>query len=275
MTERYLDTTLIIAGHGSSKNPNQARPARKHARIIEEQKIFAAVKTAFWKEETFLKDALHDVETEKVVIVPNLACSGYINQVVIPREMGLKGRHSNIGGKTVHLCKPVGEHPHLPQLIAQRIGEVMRERDIAPKETTIFLVAHGNPNPDRPASHDTTVMMATRIYHHHPMQAILPAFLDEKPFLNNWRKRSTSKNIIVLPFMIAAGVHGARDIPNHLGITLSEEQAEELREQATPAGPFHINGQNLWLMRAMGAHPKIADFIVDIAREELTCSLID
>ena len=80
---------MIIAGHGSSKSPNQARPARKHAEMIREKGIFADVHTAFWKEDTRLKDVMAKVETDEVVIVPNLACSGHINQVVMPREMGL------------------------------------------------------------------------------------------------------------------------------------------------------------------------------------------
>ncbi|WP_135076826.1 CbiX/SirB N-terminal domain-containing protein [Terasakiella sp. SH-1] len=270
MTDRLKQTTLIIAGHGSSKNPNQARPARKHAQYIADKNIFADVKTAFWKEDTRLHEVLGSVQTPEVVIVPNLACSGHINKVVIPREMGLDGELTIKEGQHIHLCKPVGEHDGLPALIANRIKEVMEERDLKAKDTTVFLVAHGNPNPDRPASHDTTVMMATRIYQHHPIHAILPAFIEEKPFLHGWRKRTTSPNVIVLPFMIAAGVHGARDIPRFLGVEPTEQQAFDMREHATPAGPFEVDDHKLWIMRAMGSHPTIADFIVEIAKEKLT-----
>ncbi|SCA57647.1 putative Cobalamin (Vitamin B12) biosynthesis CbiX protein [Candidatus Terasakiella magnetica] len=270
MIERLKQTTLIIAGHGSSKSPNQARPARKHAAHIAKKGLFADVKTAFWKEDTRLKDVLEGVLTPEVVIVPNLACSGHINKVVIPREMGLKGELTQTNTQRIHLCKPVGEHEGLPALIAKRLKEVMQERDLAPKDTTVFLVAHGNPNPDRPASHDTTVMMATRIYQHYPLHAILPAFLEEKPFLKGWSKRTTTKNIIVLPFMIAAGTHGARDVPRFIGVEPTEKQSMEMRENAIPAGPFEVEGHHLWIMRAMGSHPTIADFIVDIAEERLS-----
>ena len=73
--------------------------------------------------------------------------------------------------------------PGLPTLIAKRLKEVMEDHRLEAKDTTVFLAAHGNPNPDRPASHDTTLMMATRIYQHLPVHAILPAFIEEKPFL--------------------------------------------------------------------------------------------
>jgi len=270
MNERYKNTTLIIAGHGSSKSPNQARPARKHAALIKEKNIFGDVRAVFWKEDTFLKDALIGVTTDEVVIVPNLACSGFINQVVIPREMGLQAQVSEKNGQRIHICKPVGEHPELPDLIARRLKHVMVKRDLDPKDTTIFLVAHGNPNPDRPVSHDTTVMMATRIYQQYPVHAILPAFLDEKPFLQGWKDRTTSENVIILPFMIAAGVHGANDIPRFVGVDPSTDQSQAMRDKGTPAGPFEVEGHQLWLMRAMGSHPTIADFIVDIAIEELS-----
>ncbi len=270
MSNRLRHTTLIIAGHGSSKSPNMARPARLHAQYIKDKNIFADVKTAFWKEDTKLKDALEGVTTKEVVIVPNLACSGHINQVVIPREMGLTGPLSVRGEQIIHLCKPVGEHESLPALIGDRLKEVMRQRDLLPSQTTVFLVAHGNPNPDRPASHDTTLMMATRIYQHFPVHAILPAFIEEKPFLHGWQKRTDSPNIVFLPFMIAAGTHGAKDIPNFVGVQPTEEQAEDMREHGKPAGPFQVGEQRLWLMRAMGSHPRIADFIIDIAKKQLS-----
>jgi len=270
LTDRLRNTTLIIAGHGSSKSPNMARPARKHAQYIRDKNIFADVRTSFWKEDIALKDALNGVKTDEVVIVPNLACSGHINQVVIPREMKLDGDLTIRGEQKIHLCPPVGDHPDLPKLIAGRLQVVMEERKLHPKDTTVFLVAHGNPNPERPASHDTTVMMATRIYQQYQTHAILPAFIEEKPFLHGWQKRTNSPNVVVLPFMIAAGVHGAKDIPNFIGIQPSDEQAEDMRENGTPAGPFHVGNQNIWLMRAMGSHPGIADFIIDIAKMRLS-----
>lgn len=273
MKKRLEQTTLIIAGHGSSKNPNQARPARRHARWIAEQGIFADVKTAFWKEDPKLGDVLSDVTTPEVVIVPNLACSGFINKVVIPREMGLDGDFTRRGDQCIHLCQPVGEHPGLPALMADQLQAVMSEKGISPRDTTVFVVAHGNPDPERPASHDTTVMLATRTYSYCPVRAILPAFLEEKPFLANWDKRINTPNVLVLPFMIAAGTHGARDIPNFLGIQPDPKQERNLHEHGIPAGPFSpIPDCRLWMMQAIGVHPKMAEFIIDIARDKLAQS---
>lgn len=270
MAANYKNTTLIIVGHGSSKSPNQARPARKHAQYIRTLDIFAEVRTAFWKEDTFLKDALNDIKTDEIVIVPNLACSGHINQTVIPREMGLDGILTIRGSQHIHMCKPVGDFEGLPFLIASRLHDVMVERKLEAKDTTAFLVAHGNTNPDRPASHDTTLMMATKMYQQHPMHAILPAFIEEKPFLKGWDKRTNSANVIILPFMIAQGMHGARDIARLVGVEPSSIQSEQMQENGTPAGPFNVMGRNVWLMRAMGSHPKLADMIVEIAKDHLS-----
>lgn len=270
MAKGYKTTTLVIAGHGSSKSPNQARPAREHAAYIQKLDIFADVRTTFWKEDVFLKDALNDITTDEIVIVPNLACSGQINQIVIPREMGLDGPLTIKDNQRIHLCKPVGEFEGLPLLIATRLQEIMNEKNLAPKDTTVFLVAHGNTNPERPASHDSTIMMATKIYQHHPIHAILPAFLEEKPFLQGWEKRSSSPNIIVLPFMIAQGMHGARDIARLVNVTPTSTQSEQMKNSGTPAGPFEAQDRKVWLMRAIGSHPKVADVIVEIAKEQLS-----
>jgi sirohydrochlorin cobaltochelatase len=274
MNERLKQTTLIIAGHGSSKSPNMGRPARLHAQWIKKQNIFADVKTAFWKESPFLPDALKNVTTPNVVIVPNLACSGFINKVVIPREMGLDGILTKRNGQSIHLCQPVGEHPGLATLMAKQLQKLMENEKLSPSETTVFVVAHGNPDPDRPASHDSAVMLATRTYTHCPVQAILPAFLEEKPFLKNWEKRVTTKNVIALPFMIAAGTHGARDIPTFLGITPTAQQEIDLHDNGLPAGPFHPTPNcRIWLMQAIGSHPRMARFIIDIARTKMTEAL--
>lgn len=269
----YKNTTLIIAGHGSSKATHASRPARLHADHIRAKGIFGEVRTVFWKEAPKLSDALRDIRTERAVIVPNLACSGYINQTVMPREMGLSAADCVVNGIRVQMAPPVGEHPHLPRLIGNRLNEVIEERSLDPDDTTVFLVAHGNSNPDRPISHDTTVMMATRIYQTCPVQALLPAFLEEKPFLHSWKVRARTKNVIVLPFMIAAGVHGATDIPNHLEFSSTDEEFFDMITDGTPIGPKEIHGHHVWLMRAMGSHPKIADFIADLAITEIDRSL--
>ena len=154
--------------------------------------------------------------------------------------------------------------------VIERLHQVMEDQQLSPSETTVFVVAHGNPDPDRPASHDSAVMLATRTYSHFPVQAMLPAFLEEKPFLKNWEKRVNTPNVIVLPFMIAAGTHGARDIPEFLGIELSPQQEIDLHENGRPTGPFEAApGRLIWLIQAIGSHPRMAEFIVDIAREKL------
>jgi len=270
MAENYKNTTLVIAGHGSSKSPNQAKPAREHAAYIQKLNIFADVRTTFWKEDIFLKDALNGITTDEIVIVPNLACSGQINQMVIPREMGLEGALTIKGNQRIHLCKPVGEYEGLPLLISTRLQEVMNAQNLTTMDTTVFLVAHGNTNPERPASHDTTLMMATKVYQHHPIHAILPAFLEEKPFLQGWEKRCSTPNVIVLPFMIAQGMHGARDIARLVGVTPSKIQSDQMQETGTPAGPFEIQGRKIWLMRAMGSHSKMADIIIEIAKKQVS-----
>ena len=266
MGEILQNTTLVIAGHGSSRNPNMTKPAREHAKRIQAKQIFADVKVAFWKEAPNLNEVLDQITTKNIVIVPNLACSGHINKVVIPREMKLNGDISvRENGQVVYLCDPVGDHEGLPTLFADQLKKIMVRNEMREMETTVFLVAHGNPNPERPASHDNTVMMATRIYQQIPLKAILPAFIEEKPFLYSWRKRVQTKDVVVLPFMIAAGTHGAKDIPEFLGIDPEIVDFDAMMDEGSIAGPFEREDCKLWLMPAIGSHPRISDFITEIA----------
>src|SRR6266481_3608556 len=108
------DSALLIVAHGSTVNPDSSAPTLAHAAEIRRRKIFAEVKSAFWKEEPSLRDALFLFDPgsiREVCVVPNFISEGYFTQTVIPRELELNGwTTKRANGQIWKYCEPVGNH---------------------------------------------------------------------------------------------------------------------------------------------------------------------
>ena len=132
---------LILVGHGSTLNPDSSQPTYQHAETVRRQGIFGEIACAFWKEEPSLREVLGMVRSRTVFVVPNFISEGYFTQEVIPRELRLTGKTTQIEGQTVHYCDPVGIHPSMTKLLLQRAD------DLAPgvprDQCSLIIVGHG------------------------------------------------------------------------------------------------------------------------------------
>ena len=100
----FRNSALVIAGHGSTINPDSSAPTLDHARRIREMQIFAEVAVCFWKEEPGFSEVLRSLDSDEVFVVPNFISEGYFTRTVIPREMGLDGPTTQSGGHLIHYC---------------------------------------------------------------------------------------------------------------------------------------------------------------------------
>lgn len=253
---------VILAGHGSARNPDSSRPTREHAETLRRSGRFAEVHAAFWKEEPGLAGILDRVSAHEVFVVPNLACKGYVTGQVIPREMGLDGLLTEREGRRIHLCDPVGTHPRVAEAIAGRVAEVVAANTLPPAETGLLLVGHGtNRNPQ---SSLQTNVVATRLQQIGLTGEVRTAFLEQEPRIEDWPQTIAAPNVVVMPFMISNGLHGAEDIPALLGIDPAAPALAAMARTGTPAGPFALRGRRLWYCRAVGSEPVVAEIIADI-----------
>src|SRR3982750_1880018 len=135
------DAALLIAGHGSTVNPNSSAPTLMHAATIRRRGIFAEVACCFWKEEPSLRDALfffRDPAIREVYVVPNFISEGYFTRTVIPRELELSGPETTRrNGQLWKYCEPVGNHESMRRHL------LARARGIAEREATLLIVGHG------------------------------------------------------------------------------------------------------------------------------------
>ncbi len=275
---RWEDSALLIVGHGSTVNPDSSAPTLAHAAEIRRRKVFAEVACAFWKEEPSLRDALFLFDPEairEVYVVPNFISEGYFTQTVIPRELELNGRATKrSSGQVWKYCDPVGNHPLMTELLLKRGEEVAPGID--PGETSLLIVAHGtdlNENSAVAAKREAEKIRALGKY-----GAVLNVYMEEPPLVSDWKKLTTTQNVIVVPFFISDGLHSYEDIPKLLGIAngrstrLRSPSRPTARRAITPRAargevfrrnPHKIDGRELFYAPSIGTDAGFADIIIE------------
>jgi sirohydrochlorin cobaltochelatase len=267
MKTEYSSSALLIVAHGSTVNPDSGAPTLAHAAEIRGRKIFADVECAFWKEEPSLRDALFLFDPEsipEVYVVPNFISEGYFTQAVVPRELDLNGRITErANGQIWKYCDPVGNHPIMTQLLLKRAQEIAPGAD--PSETSLLIVAHGtdlNENSAVAAKREAEKIRALGKY-----AAVLNVYMEEPPLVSDWRKLTTTRNVVVVPFFISDGLHSYEDIPVLLGIAneRSATTSHAARGEIFRHNPYMIDDRSLFYAPSIGTDPGVADIIIQQA----------
>jgi sirohydrochlorin cobaltochelatase len=132
------ETTLFIAGHGTTKNENSREPCERQAELIRALNLFAHVHAVFLEEEPGISACYDLAQTRNLVIVPFFISEGLHTREDIPRLLGeperlIKQRlaasqptwrnPTEKKGKLVWYSPSVGTHPHLVEVILERLRE--------------------------------------------------------------------------------------------------------------------------------------------------------
>ncbi len=271
MPIEFSDATLIVLGHGSTKNEQSSEPVYQHAKELRGRNLFAEVREAFWKQEPLIKTVLAQVSTHRVFIVPLFISEGYFSSDVIPRELGFAPGQSTLETRqfTLVYCSPVGTHDRMISVLMTRATEVASRfpfpRAPRPSETALFIVGHGteqNENSRKAIERQVALVQATNEY-----AEVHPAFLEEEPRIENCYKIAKARNIIIVPFFISDGMHTQEDIPVLLGEPRRLVQERLAKGQPTWRNPTERHDKLVWYADAVGTEPHIADVVLDRVRE--------
>jgi sirohydrochlorin cobaltochelatase len=240
---------LVIVGHGSHLNEDSSLPVYEHAQRIRGTGEFDEVVESFWKEEPSMRHVLDTVESEEIYVVPAFISEGYFTQQVIPRELGLEGPVTSRGSKTVRYAGPLGTFEGMPDVILERVGDLMRGRKTSGR-TALVLLGHGtdlNKN-----SGGVIYMNARRIRERGLYDLVEVGFLDQEPEIGAVVEGVAARNVILIPVFIAEGWHTRETIPEDLGLT----------------GEVTLLGDKTVFYGApVGTHPSMANLIAARARE--------
>ena len=254
------DSALLILGHGSTENPDSSHPSWEHADKIAATGQFGSVHCAFWKEEPSFRQIWPMIEEEEVYIVPNFISEGYFTREVLPRELEIEGHTCERMGKQVHYCDPVGIHSRMTDLLIQRAKEIL-DPGVDFRETTLIIVGHGT-NLNKKSVEAIKDQVAAIKETGEPFADVIDAYMEEAPFIADWKTLTDSLTVVVVPFFIADALHSYQDIPVLLGIESEPTEAASQRD-IFRQNPYHIENRTLYYSSAIGTDPSLAEVIVD------------
>jgi sirohydrochlorin cobaltochelatase len=240
---------LVIVGHGSHLNEDSSLPVYEHAGRIRETGEFDEVVECFWKEEPSMRHVLDTVESDEVYVVPAFISEGYFTQQVIPRELGLKGVVTRKGHKTIRYAGPLGTFEGMPDVILERVNDLMRGRETSGR-TALVLLGHGTDLNKNSAG--VMYLNAGRIRERNLYDLVEVGFLDQDPEIGAVVESVAASNVILIPLFIAEGWHTRETIPHDL--RLAGEVT--VREDKT-----------IFYGDPVGTHPSMANLIAARARE--------
>lgn len=238
---------VVLVGHGSARHPESAAPIHALARALRERGPWREVVAVFMKQAPFLGQALDLVDADDVVIVPVFAGKGYYTDTLIPKAMGLTGPVTHRGGRALFYTRPAGCDPRIPGLMACRADGVARASGLDPRAASLLLIAHGSARPG--GSGETPRAIADAIAAMNHFAEVRLAFLEQAPFAADWRGLVEGKELVVMPLLVAQGMHASQDIPPLFGLASGE------------AGPVTIDGRRARLATGLGAEPELVDIV--------------
>lgn len=245
-----VDSTLVLAGHGSHVSPASSDPLFAHADRLSDASAFDEVLVAVWQGEPHLRTALRRARADRITVVPVMMAGGYFTDQVFPRELRLTGGEPVDAAKSVRYTAPVGSHPALADVIVRR-AETALDGTVSRGDVSLALVGHGTPL--HQASGVSTRDHAQRLRARDRFEEVRPYYLDQDPKVHGLTARMATDDIVVVPLFVSDGPHAREDIPRAIGLPTD------------PAGPTDIDGHRVWYTGAIGTDPTLATVIKDLA----------
>lgn len=272
----FSDAALVLVGHGSTLNAESSAPTHQHADELRRRGLFAQVVECFWKEEPAICAVLRGVFAPRVFVVPLFISEGYFTEEVIPRELGLCARDEKNfqrvqqrGAQTVHYCGPVGTHPSMTGVLLARARDVVAKHPFPhaprPADITLFIAGHGtgnNENSRKAIERQVELIRARGEY-----AAVHGVFMEEDPRIGDCYALAATKDIVMVPFFIADGLHSYEDIPVMLGEPEPVVKERYRAGQPTWRNPTEKQGKRLWYAPSIGNEPGMVEVILERVRE--------
>jgi sirohydrochlorin cobaltochelatase len=288
----FLDATLVLIGHGSSKNDQSAAAVFQQAQELRRRNMFAEVREAFWKHPPKLLEIRDELKTGRVFFVPMFVSEGYFSEGVIPKALGFELAHCRrrreetpigsasrtekniesphvVSYKEWFYCRPVGTHARMRDVLLGRARQVVKEFPFprAPEqaEITLFVAGHGTTQDEN--SRKSIERQAEAIRSLNLYAAVHAVFLEEEPKISGCYELAQTRNIVVVPFFIGEGMHVQEDIPILLGEPERIVQKRLEEGKAPWRNPTERKDKLVWYADSAGSDPALADVILERVHE--------
>ena len=209
-----MRSALILAGHGSHISPNSAGLVWRQVDHLRSLGVADEVTAAFWKERPSFARVLETLTAESVTIVPLFTAHGFFTRSVIPAEMGLAGELTVRDGREIRYAAPLNEHPHLAEVVRDRVGSALRNYRLPTDQTAVAIIGHSTRR--HPESRQATESQVERLSA--AGVAAHAVYLEDTPPIGAIYDLTSAPNLIAIPFFLAAGSHTSIDLPRALGL---------------------------------------------------------
>jgi sirohydrochlorin cobaltochelatase len=273
--QRLLNATLVLIGHGSSKNAESRRSVEKHAAALRRRGLFGRVWECFYREKPFVREIWDRAPAGEVFAIPVFMSEGYFTQEVLPRELGLKKgnacsvRMSQDGRRVLRYGRPVGTHPSMTGVVLARAEEVLKSfpAGAPPRmdETALVIAGHGTLKNDQSREvidRQVEIIRGLGIY-----AEVHPAFMEEDPRIGGCYGFVLAPNLVMVPFFVGDGMHVLEDIPVLLGENKLEVRRRLECGEAVWHNPTSRHGKRVWYTGSVGLEPLLADVILERVQE--------
>ncbi|WP_435068070.1 CbiX/SirB N-terminal domain-containing protein [Haloplanus sp. C73] len=252
------DQALIVAAHGSHRNPDSATPTYEHVDAIRDRGCFAQVREAFWKESPSFRDVIRTVDADEAYIVPLFISEGYFVDQVLPREfaLGITDMRGTDHEPEVIYTDPVGTHPEMTDVVAARARRYLDD-DVAESETALAVIGHGTER--NPNSADAIYNHVDALRETTDFAEVGALFMDEAPYVDDVLEAFDADNIAVVPLFIADGFHTQDEIPELLGLTDDPRAGYPV--------PGEVSGRRIWYTSAVGTDPLMPEVLLERAAD--------
>ena len=283
MADDFSNDALVLVAHGSTVNAQSSAPTRRLVEEIASRNIFGEVACAFNLEEPKIDDAPRIVSAQRIFVVPVTISQGHFTEETIPFRLKLctKGqcdcpvgechypRDKKVDGKQIYYCKPIGTHESMTEVLCARAVDIVARhpfpRAPKPAEIALFIAGHGTKK--NANSRKAIEAQVDRIRARGDYADVQPAFMEEAPFIADCFKAAEAKHLVMVPFLIADGLHTVEDIPVLLGEPAKRVKDRLESGQPTWRNPTERSGKLMWYSEAIGSEPHLPDVILERVRE--------
>jgi sirohydrochlorin ferrochelatase len=197
---------VLLAAHGERRKDAGNEGVFRLARALARRGLAPEVAAGFVNGLPTIKDALDALTSNRVIVYPLFASSGYFTR---DRLVQLIDEADN-ASRLIRILPPLGLDPGLPAFVTSIVKQTARERGFAADQCTAILLAHGSRR--NSASREATGQIAREVERHAAFREVRTAFLEESPFVHD-AVASVAGPAVVVGLFSGEGMHGASDAP--------------------------------------------------------------
>lgn len=210
-TVDLLDVAVVLAAHGDRGGDAPNATLFTHRDALARLNVFRTVTAGVLKGEPEFESALSEAGrsgAQTIAVFPMFMADGYFTNKVLPERIA----NTNFS-RSCRVLAPLGLDPRLPGLMLCEALSAAARAKIDTAAARLLIVGHGSQI--GPASANATRAAASQIAGREMFAEVMPAFLEEAPFLEDALK-ACSRPMIVSGFFSGDGMHAAEDVPEAL-----------------------------------------------------------